>query len=389
MALYSTIPDYTPASPDYSPASDSESDPSEDPSSDHIPPLPAISPFLSSDDDPTDSDTPDTHHHLPIYRVRLSLRLYASTEITYIPLVGIRSLEASQISIRMLHCVITSPVSEALSPVRADLIPSPKRVKDSGYLADVEVDPREISLRDDAIVRCFAYCSALRDRGIEARVVVEVVDRDETKTGMRGPVEVRVKRVTHPAMPEDILAALGGSRWKATYETLGDFVQSIGSSAFCDDRSVRNLMGNFIAKFQQRTLEPLNENGDEQEGENRGNGNGGIEKTEMEIEMGILETEGVCRIDRWFEKMETVFNISNCPSKYQVKYATCTLQDSALTWFQELILLCTKMVPDEEDKVERFIGGLSDNIQGNVIAANPARVRAPDAYIALLNQLME
>ncbi|GJZ40021.1 hypothetical protein Tco_0586584, partial [Tanacetum coccineum] len=46
-----------------------------------------------------------------------------------------------------------SPVFGALSPVRADLIPSPKRVKDSGYLADVEVDPREISLRDNAIVR--------------------------------------------------------------------------------------------------------------------------------------------------------------------------------------------------------------------------------------------
>ncbi|GJV16649.1 hypothetical protein Tco_1361972 [Tanacetum coccineum] len=35
-------PDYTPASPDYLPASDMEFDPSEDPSSDHIPPLPAI-----------------------------------------------------------------------------------------------------------------------------------------------------------------------------------------------------------------------------------------------------------------------------------------------------------------------------------------------------------
>ncbi|GKF22110.1 hypothetical protein Tco_0074432 [Tanacetum coccineum] len=53
-------PDYTPASPDYSHVSDSESDPSEDPSSDHIPPLPATSPFLSSDDDTTDSDTLDT-----------------------------------------------------------------------------------------------------------------------------------------------------------------------------------------------------------------------------------------------------------------------------------------------------------------------------------------
>nr|GEZ97860.1 hypothetical protein [Tanacetum cinerariifolium] len=34
-------------------------------------------------------------------------------------------------------------VSEAFSLVRADLIPPPKRVRDIGYLADVEVDPRE------------------------------------------------------------------------------------------------------------------------------------------------------------------------------------------------------------------------------------------------------
>nr|GEV06601.1 hypothetical protein [Tanacetum cinerariifolium] len=55
-----TSPDYTSASPDYSPASNTESDPSEDLSSDHIPPLPAISPFLSSTDDSSNSDTPDT-----------------------------------------------------------------------------------------------------------------------------------------------------------------------------------------------------------------------------------------------------------------------------------------------------------------------------------------
>ncbi|GJR64192.1 putative reverse transcriptase domain-containing protein [Tanacetum coccineum] len=155
-------------------------------------------------------------------------------------------------------------------------------------------------------------------------------------------------------------------------------------------------------------------------------------------------TEGVVGLTRWFEKMEIVFNISNCPPKYQVKYATCTLQDSALTWwnshkrtigvdaayamnwaglmrlmtemyclrneiqkmetelwnltvkgndltaytqrFQELILLCTRMVPDEEDRVERFIEGLPDNIKGNVIATNPARLQ--DA-IRIANQLMD
>ncbi|GJT13161.1 hypothetical protein Tco_0860203 [Tanacetum coccineum] len=42
--------------------------------------------------------------------------------------------------------------------------------------------------------------------------------------------------------------------------------------------------------------------------------------------------EGVVGLIRWFEKMETVFHISNCPEKSQVKYATCIPLDSALTW---------------------------------------------------------
>ncbi|GJX45338.1 putative reverse transcriptase domain-containing protein [Tanacetum coccineum] len=44
------------------------------------------------------------------------------------------------------------------------------------------------------------------------------------------------------------------------------------------------------------------------------------------------------------------------------------------------------MVPDEEDRVERFIRGLPNNIQGNVITANPARLQ--DA-IRIANQLMD
>ncbi|GKD97600.1 hypothetical protein Tco_1381497 [Tanacetum coccineum] len=78
--------------------------------------------------------------------------------------------------------------------------------------------------------------------------------------------------------------------------------------------------------------------------------------------------------------METVFHISNCPEKSQVKYATCTLLNSALTWneiqkietelwnlivenndlaaytqrFQELTMMCTKMVPEEEDRIEKL-----------------------------------
>ncbi|GKF46254.1 reverse transcriptase domain-containing protein [Tanacetum coccineum] len=42
---------------------------------------------------------------------------------------------------------------------------------------------------------------------------------------------------------------------------------------------------------------------------------------------------GVVRLTHWFEKMETVFHISNYPEKYQVKYPSYTLLNSALTWW--------------------------------------------------------
>ncbi|GJZ35605.1 putative reverse transcriptase domain-containing protein, partial [Tanacetum coccineum] len=54
--------------------------------------------------------------------------------------------------------------------------------------------------------------------------------------------------------------------------------------------------------------------------------------------------------------------------------------------FQELTMMCTKMVPEEEDRVEKFIGGLPDNIQGNVIAAEPTRLQ--DA-VRIANHLMD
>ncbi|GKE63866.1 hypothetical protein Tco_1514233 [Tanacetum coccineum] len=49
-------------------------------------------------------------------------------------------------------------------------------------------------------------------------------------------------------------------------------------------------------------------------------------------------------------------------------------------------MMCTKLVPEEEDRVEKFIGGLPDNIQGNVIAAEPTRLY--DA-VRIANNLMD
>ncbi|GKB80943.1 putative reverse transcriptase domain-containing protein, partial [Tanacetum coccineum] len=54
--------------------------------------------------------------------------------------------------------------------------------------------------------------------------------------------------------------------------------------------------------------------------------------------------------------------------------------------FQELTMMCTKMVPEEEDRVEKFIGGLPDNFQGNVIAAEPTRLQDT---VRIANNLMD
>ncbi|GJT24435.1 reverse transcriptase domain-containing protein, partial [Tanacetum coccineum] len=56
-----------------------------------------------------------------------------------------------------------------------------------------------------------------------------------------------------------------------------------------------------------------------------------------------------------------------------------------MTW-KALMKLITQMVPKEEDRVEKFIRGLPDNIQGNVIVAEPIRLQ--DA-IRIANNLMD
>ncbi|GJT27776.1 hypothetical protein Tco_0908051 [Tanacetum coccineum] len=42
-------------------------------------------------------------------------------------------------------------------------------------------------------------------------------------------------------------------------------------------------------------------------------------------------TEGVVGLTQWFEKMDSVYSISNCTVACHVKFATCTLQGNALT----------------------------------------------------------
>ncbi|GJS58538.1 hypothetical protein Tco_0653322, partial [Tanacetum coccineum] len=71
-----------------------------------------------------------------------------------------------------------------------------------------------------------AYADVLRVRGIDTRVVVEAVDREEIDMGTRGSIEVRVDRVTHPVIADDILEPVQEEgAIEVTYETLGDLVQ--------------------------------------------------------------------------------------------------------------------------------------------------------------------
>ncbi|GJS88361.1 hypothetical protein Tco_0770997, partial [Tanacetum coccineum] len=114
---------------------------------------------------------------------------------------------------------------------------------------------------------------------------------------------------------------------------------------------------------------------------------------------------GITRPVRPTREMETIFHISNCAVENQVKFATCTLHGVALTWwnshvkivghdaayeieiwnlmvngtdltsytqrFQELALMCERMFPEESGVVAKYVGGLPDMIQGNVMSTKP------------------
>ncbi|GJW95179.1 putative reverse transcriptase domain-containing protein [Tanacetum coccineum] len=154
--------------------------------------------------------------------------------------------------------------------------------------------------------------------------------------------------------------------------------------------------------------------------------------------------EGAVGLSRWIEKSKSVFNISKCSEGNKVIFAAATLQDSALTWwnnqfasmgpaianskswtkmkammmeefypleeiqrmehelwnlkvkdynitayttrFNELILLCPEMVPTKKKKVEAYIRGLSENIQGEVTSSSPTTL---SRTISMAHKLME
>ncbi|GJS50041.1 hypothetical protein Tco_0600162 [Tanacetum coccineum] len=86
-----------------------------------------------------------------------------------------------------------------------------------------------------------------------------------------------------------------------------------------------------------------NENGNEGGNHNETNGNAGgamqatrgcTYKEFLNFQPHMFSgTEGVVGLARWFKKKESVLHISNYATNCQVKFATCTLTDGALTWW--------------------------------------------------------
>ncbi|GKA96433.1 hypothetical protein Tco_0818528 [Tanacetum coccineum] len=125
-------------------------------------------------------------------------------------------------------------------------------------------------------------------------------------------------------------------------------------------------------------------------------------------------TKGAVKLRRSFKKTESVFGISECVEGKKVKFAAATLQGPALTWwngkvanmglktvnqmpwtemkqlmtaeFNELDLMCSRMVKPERVKVDAYIWGLTDNIKGEVISFKPANV---NEAMCMAHKLME
>ncbi|GJZ37996.1 hypothetical protein Tco_0584187 [Tanacetum coccineum] len=73
-----------------------------------------------------------------------------------------------------------------------------------------------------------------------------------------------------------------------------------------------------------------------------------------------------------------------CAKEDKVKFAACTFEGRALTWwngddiegyknwFHELALMCPDLVTPEKKKIERYIRGLPERVKANVTSSKPA-----------------
>ncbi|GJY42848.1 reverse transcriptase domain-containing protein [Tanacetum coccineum] len=268
---------------------------------------------------------------------------------------------------------------------------------DVDVLADIDAEATTIKV---------AACMDI-EVGVDAGISIEVdvrVDIEDEVEG-EGPISLyddEIMTITRSGMTPEVIEELINQRVAevlAAYEANRVVELAVESqSQNGDDDGNKNGGGNGNGNCEGNGDKNGEGNGNRN---GRGNGNGNPNRNDrgaMPVArectyhhfikcqpLNFKGTEGVVGLTRWFKKMETVFHISNYLERYQVKYATCTLLNSALTWcnahkrtvgadaafsktyelqnytqrFQEITMMCTKMVPEEEDRVKKFIRGLT------------------------------
>ncbi|GJV77448.1 putative reverse transcriptase domain-containing protein [Tanacetum coccineum] len=231
--------------------------------------------------------------------------------------------------------------TSALVLSRADLFPPRKRFRDSilpedsveedidaNELTNIEADARtdEVAVDKDVEARVDVGIGMEVDVGVDVEDEVE----DEVESSDRGTMEVGLDVVVGIDIPDGMLMPNAVKRLEQL-----------------EERSL--IAGGERAILLEQVNDDNSGNGRDGNGGNGNGGNGNLNDNKRGARpvdrectyqdfikcqpLNFKGTEGVDGLIRWFEKMETVFHISNCPEKYQVKYATCTLLNSALTWW--------------------------------------------------------
>ncbi|GJS55513.1 putative reverse transcriptase domain-containing protein [Tanacetum coccineum] len=367
----------------------------------------------------------------------------------------------------------STPVMGSLASTRADLLPPCKRFRDSysseasieedtkddteeyktdtsaGDTVEVGIDPMSAPIVEEEIVEPVgedsSNLSGTRD-GIVRIVEIETVQRrleaDQLITrGERAGMIERIKSLRLENLKVRAMLDIKRDRMNCLRLHM-----SLSQEAFCQVRRDRDDTRGRLRRLESILTRNGNDNGGgDANGNDTRNGNNGGDNGD-----GNENRNGNKRGDRPGARKCTYQDFIKCqPLSFKgtegvVKYATCTLLDSALTWwnshkrtietdaayalswrellklmtevyclrneiqkmetelwnlsvknndmvtytqrFQELTMMSTKMVPKEEDRVEKFIGGLTDNIQGNMIGKEPTRLQD---VVRIANHLMD
>nr|GEX15985.1 hypothetical protein [Tanacetum cinerariifolium] len=293
-----------------------------------------------------------------------------------------------------LAATLTSYIhsTRALVLFYADLLPPRKRFRDlispedsveedidTDVLEDIEVDATTVEVAVDRDVKTRI------DGGIDMEVNVGIDVKDEVESIDRGTIEFGVDIDARIDLLMDI---------ETTHRQL-ETGQLITSKERAEEALAAYEETHAANALETKNQSQNGSDGDNGNGGNGDNGNGGNERVEMRIQMRMVErTIGVeaAFAMSWRELMKLiakVYCLRKEIQKMESKLWNLTMKNNNLAVytqrFQELTMLCTRMVPVEEGRIERYVGGLLDNIQRNVMSTEPTRLQ--DA-IRLANSLI-